>query len=178
MAINEVITMTFVLMFLFSVQNFHDCTAHIRKKHEIGHVQAGRYVDKLDSDVPLPPSATGHYKVRAKSKSLVGPNETPFLTSTTNGKIEETKKTHQCDSCSFTSQSSKTLSEHQRTMHSNRMSDENLDQERYAEFLIDPIQAFGEVIESNETNLNEEEPIHDDDEILIQDDDEDDEAEA
>ncbi|CAF0737508.1 unnamed protein product [Didymodactylos carnosus] len=31
-------------------KNFHDCTAHIRKKHEITHAQAGRYVKKLQSD--------------------------------------------------------------------------------------------------------------------------------
>ena len=61
-----------------SLQNFHDCTAHIRRKHEISHAQAGRYVEKLDTDVPLPPSAVGHYKIRVKVKSLP-----PLVSSTT-----------------------------------------------------------------------------------------------
>lgn len=60
-----------------SLQNFHDCTAHIRRKHEISHAQAGRYVEKLDTDVPLPPSAVGYYKIRVKVKSLPpGPTTT------------------------------------------------------------------------------------------------------
>lgn len=148
-------------------QNFHDCTAHIRKKHEISHVQAGRYVDKLDTDVPLPPSATGHYKIRVKSKSIIGQNV----------KIDETKKQQfQCEFCSFTSSSSTSLNEHQRTMHSNTMSEENLDQDRFAEFLIDPIREFGEVIEPTENSY--EEISVQDDEILIQADDDEDEDEA
>lgn len=148
-------------------QNFHDCTAHIRKKHEISHVQAGRYVDKLDTDVPLPPSATGHYKIRVKSKSIIGQNV----------KIDETKKQQfQCEFCSFTSSSSTNFNEHQRTMHLNTMSEENLDQDRFAEFLIDPIREFGEVIEP--TDNSHEEISGQDDEILIQADDDEDEDEA
>ena len=136
--------------FSLFLQNFHDCTAHIRKKHEISHVQAGRYVDKLDTDVPLPPSATGHYKVRAKTKSLIGQNESFFP------KFDETKKSPK---------------------NPNGTSDENVEHDRYAEFLIDPIRAFGEVIEPTETPENERQST---DEILIQadDDDEDDEVEA
>ena len=57
------------------------------------------------------------------------------------------------------------------------MSDENVEHDRYAEFLIDPIRAFGEVIEP--TAENQDNGQTSTDEILIQaDDDEDDEVEA
>jgi hypothetical protein len=175
-------------------KNFHDCTAHIRKKHEISHAQAGRYVEKLDTDAPLPPSATGNYKFRVKGKSLPPQQTNPLssikrtsLTSTMN---DDVIKIFQCKYCSFTNNYSKEIARHQRSIHPNypphilqkdylhqdneinnnyqEVQEEEEYEEGISALLIDPIKAFGEVIDPIEnTNGNDYEDIESQDEEMM-----------
>ncbi|CAF0893896.1 unnamed protein product [Rotaria sordida] len=184
-------------------KNFHDCTAHIRKKHEISHAQAGRFVEKLDADVPLPPSATGNYKFRVKVKSLPPSqqiNSTSVIrrTSLTPVINDESTKILQCKYCSFTSIWSKEIIKHQRTIHPNyrphilqkdylqqdnnihQHDDDDHNNNGISALLIDPIRAFGEVIDSiDNTNGNDYEDIESQDEhMMIEHDIDDDEEDA
>ncbi|UJR30461.1 hypothetical protein I4U23_017994 [Adineta vaga] len=180
-------------------KNFHDCTAHIRKKHEISHAQAGQYVEKLDTDAPLPPSATGNYKFRVKVKSL--PPQHHLINSTTTA-IKRTSFTpdftqiFQCKYCSFTSNWPEELSKHQRSIHPNyppyllqhdysnddqEINNNNLnDDESISTLLIDSVGAFGEVIDSNEAMDGNDcdEMECQDEELLIEHDVDDDEEDA
>ncbi|CAF2939177.1 unnamed protein product [Rotaria sp. Silwood2] len=186
-------------------KNFHDCTAHIRKKHEISHSQAGRFVDKLDADVPLPPSATGNYKFRVKVKSLP-PQQTNSAsvirrTSLTPVINDESTKILQCKYCLFTSHWSKEIIKHQRTIHPNYPphilqkdylhqdnkihqhdddDDDDNDNDGISALLIDPVRAFGEVIDSiDNTNGNDYDDMESQDEhSMIEHDIDDDEEDA
>lgn len=147
-------------------QNFHDCTAHIRRKHEISHAQAGRYVGKLDTDVPLPPSATGHYKIRLKVKSLPPPPPAPITT------VENFTKTYQCKYCSYTTPWFKDISRHERQRHQNYSSyvpedTTHNNNNGLSELLIDNVQSYGEIL-----------PNQNDEIIMIEEDVDDDEDEA
>ncbi|CAF1006084.1 unnamed protein product [Adineta ricciae] len=186
-------------------KNFHDCTAHIRKKHEISHAQAGQYVEKLDTDAPLPPSATGNYKFRVKVKSLPPQQQLNNLTTKRNSLTPDFKTIFQCKYCSFTSHWSQEISKHQRSVHptypphilqqeysnddqeinnstndDDDDDDDNDNDEGYSALLVDPIRAFGEVIDSNETT--DENDCEDmecpDEELLIEHDVDDDEDDA
>lgn len=161
-------------------KNFHDCTAHIRKKHEISHAQAGRYVEKLDTDAPLPPSATGNYKFRVKVKSLpsqqLNSQSTIKRTSLTPTIHDDLVKIFQCKYCSFASHWSKDITRHQREIHpnypphivrkdysnqdneinNNMEEEEELDEQGISALMIDPVRAFGEVIDNNEEEEEEE----------------------
>ncbi len=193
--------------FFFSIsknflQNFHDCTAHIRKKHEISHAQAGRFVEKLDADVPLPPSATGNYKFRVKVKSLP-PQQTNSQsiirrTSLVPPINDDLTKIFQCKYCSFISHLSKDIARHQREIHSNypphilqkdyshednEINNNNNEEEDegISALLIDPVRAFGEVIDTIEnTNGNDYEDIEsqEEEEMMIEHDIDDDEEDA
>ncbi|UJR16055.1 hypothetical protein I4U23_002968 [Adineta vaga] len=147
-------------------KNFHDCTAHIRRKHEISHAQAGRYVAKLDTDVPLPPSATGHYKIRLKVKSL--PPQPPPITT-----VENFTKTYQCKYCSYTTPWLKDMSRHERQRHANYPSYvqqeiphyTNNKQNDLSALLIDNVETYNEGLPNpNEEIIMIEEDIDDDDE--------------
>ncbi|CAF1019356.1 unnamed protein product [Adineta steineri] len=180
-------------------KNFHDCTAHIRKKHEISHAQAGRYVEKLDTDATLPPSATGNYKFRVKGKSLP-PQQINFPSTIKRTSLTSNmNNVYQCNYCSFTSNYPHEINKHQRIIHPNypphifpqeylnedneinnnnnsyNDDDDNNDDEEegISTLLIDPIRAFGEVIDTIE-NDNECR----DEEILIEHDIDDDEEDA
>ncbi|CAF1630392.1 unnamed protein product [Rotaria magnacalcarata] len=179
-------------------KNFHDCTAHIRKKHEIDHALAGRYVEKLDEDIPLPPSATGNYKFRIKGKSLPPPqqaNSTSAMkrTSLTPMAHDDSTKILQCTYCSFTTHWSKEIIKHQRIVHSNypphilqndyvhedNQFHDEIDDDGLSALLIDPVRAFGEVIDTiDNTNGNDYEDAESQDEQMMMgrdiDDDEDD----
>ncbi|CAF4496241.1 unnamed protein product [Rotaria sp. Silwood1] len=188
-------------------KNFHDCTAHIRKKHEISHAQAGRFVDKLDADIPLPPSATGNYKFRVKVKSLPPQqtNSTSGIKRTSLTPIinDESTKILQCKYCSFTSNWSKEIIKHQRTIHPNYpphiLQKDYLQQDNIihqqdddddsggvgdggiSALFIDPVRAFGEVIDSidNNTNGNDYDDMESQDEhLMIEHDIDDDEEDA
>lgn len=141
----------------FGVQNFHDCTAHIRRKHEISHAQAGRYVGKLDTDAPLPPSATGHYRIRLKVKSLPPP---PATTT-----VQNFTRSYQCKYCSFNTPWLKDLSQHEKQRHRNP--EEAMHNNRpngLAELMIDNVQSYGEVVSNpNEDIIMIEEDLDEDD---------------
>lgn len=155
---------TYPVFKFFFIQNFHDCTAHIRRKHEISHVQAGRYVEKLDTDVPLPPSATGHYKIRVKVKSLPPP---PPTTTTT---AENFTKSFQCKYCSYTTPWLTDMSRHEKQKHRTYAQEKVVDNNNtngFSELLIDNVQTYGEII-----------PNQNDEIIMIEEDIDDDEDEA
>ncbi|CAF3340871.1 unnamed protein product [Rotaria socialis] len=153
-------------------KNFHDCTAHIRRKHEINHIQAGRYVGKLDTNVSLPPSATGHYKIRLKVKSL--PPPPPPKTT-----IDNFTKTYQCKYCSYTTPWLKHISQHEMQLHKNYSSftqddvihnnnnnnnNNSIDNDNgLSALLIDNVQSYGEVLPNgNDEMIVIEEDIDDD----------------
>ncbi|CAF5194108.1 unnamed protein product, partial [Rotaria magnacalcarata] len=155
-------------------KNFHDCTAHIRRKHEISHIQAGRYVGKLDTNVPLPPSATGHYKIRLKVKSL--PPPPPPKTT-----IDNFTKTYQCKYCSYTTPWLKDISQHEMQSHKNYSSftqdnvmhnnnnNNSIDNDNgLSALLIDNVQSYGEVLPngSNDTIMIEDDIDDDEDDAL------------
>jgi hypothetical protein len=123
-------------------------------------------VGKLDTDVPLPPSATGHYKIRLKVKSL--PPPPPPITT-----VENFTKTHQCKYCSYTTPWLSDIARHERQRHRNYSSsyvqeDVNHDPNNgLSELMIDNVQSYGEVI-----------PNHNDEIIMIEEDIDDDEDEA
>ena len=153
-------------------------------------LKPGRYVEKLDTDAPLPPSASGNYKFRVKGKSLP-PQSTIKRTSLTDDSI----KTFQCKYCLFTSNWSKDITRHQREIHPNypphilqkELSHEdneinNNDQyyeedEGISALLIDPVRAFGEVIDGNEDE-DEQEEEEEEDEMMTENGIDDDEEEA
>lgn len=158
------------------MQNFHDCTAHIRRKHEITHAQAGRYVGKLDTDAPLPPSATGHYKIRLKVKSLPPQPAAPTTTTTTTttaSNAENFNKIYRCKSCSYSTRWLSDMNQHEQQKHRNYSSfgqndaSHKTNNNAFAELMIDNVQSFGEVL-----------PNHNDDVIMIEEDIDDDEEEA
>ncbi len=129
----------------------------------MSHAQAGRYVGKLDTDVPLPPSATGHYKIRLKVKSL--PPQPPPSTT-----VENFTKTYQCKYCSYTTVWLKDMSRHEQQKHPNYTSydsEEMMHNNGLSELLIDNVQSYGEVI-----------PNHNDEIIMIEEDIDDDEDDA
>ncbi|CAF1019366.1 unnamed protein product [Adineta ricciae] len=154
-------------------KNFHDCTAHIRRKHEISHAQAGRYVGKLDTDVPLPPSATGHYKIRLKVKSL--PPQAP----TTATPIENFTNVYQCKYCPYTASWLKDVSQHERqnhgkyssfvhedTPHSNKHN--NKDYNDLSALLIDNVEPYNDTLPNpNDEIIMIEEDIDDDEEDAL-----------
>ncbi|CAF0843893.1 unnamed protein product [Rotaria sp. Silwood1] len=162
-------------------KNFHDCTAHIRRKHEISHAQAGRYVGKLDTNVPLPPSATGHYKIRLKVKSLPSqlPPPPPPTTTTT---VENFTKTYQCKYCSYTTSWLKDISQHEIQSHrtysshteedvihnNNNNNNNNDDDNGLSALLIDNVQSYGEVLPNgNDEMIMIEEDIDDDEDDAL-----------
>lgn len=155
-------------------------------------------MEKLDTDAPLPPSATGNYKFRMKVKSLPpqqinNPQSTIKRTSLIN---DDSTKIFQCKYCSFTSHWSKDISRHQRELHpnypphilqkeyspqdteinNNNEIDQEEDDEELSTLLIDPVRAFGEVIDTNEEDEEMEEGEEQD--ILMENGIDDDEEEA
>lgn len=150
--------------------------------------------------MPLPPSATGNYKFRVKVKSLppqqVNSQSIIKRTSLIPTHNDETKKIFQCKYCSFISHWSKDITRHQLEIHpnypphilrqDNEINNNNNNQEQDDEtehlsaFLIDPVRAFGEVIDTVEnTNGSEYEEMEgQDEEMLMEHDIDDDEDDA
>lgn len=81
-------------------------------------------MEKLDTDAPLPPSATGNYKFRIKGKSLPPqpqqqqPGSAP-LTIKRPSLSPDFDQVFQCKYCSFTSSWSQEVSKHLRAIHPN-----------------------------------------------------------
>ena len=109
-------------------------------------MQAGRYVEKLDTDVPLPPSATGHYKIRVKVKSLPPP--------ATTATSDDPSQIFQCKYCSYTSHRSADVIWHEDQTHRRYSQDEHdEDIEPAHEPMIDEIQSFGEEVPSQHEEM-------------------------
>ncbi len=112
--------------------------------------------------MPLPPSATGHYKIRLKVKSL--PPPPPPVTT-----VENFTKTYQCKYCSYTTPWLKDISRHEKQRHRTYSSYAQEDiihnNNDLSALFIDNVQSYNESI----PNQNEEM-------ILIEDDDDDDDA--
>ncbi|CAF0790008.1 unnamed protein product [Adineta steineri] len=157
-------------------KNFHDCTAHIRRKHEISHAQAGRYVGKLDTDVPYPPSATGHYKIRLKVKSLPPPPPLPLPSVLPITTVENFTKTYQCKYCSYSTPWLKDIARHEKQKHKNYTSytqdelmhnNNNNNLHDLSALLIDNVESYNDIL-----------PNQSDDMIMIEEDVDDDEDDA
>lgn len=121
----------------------------------------------------MPPSATGHYKIRLKVKSLPPPSTTTAA--------ENFTKTYQCKYCSFTTPWFKDISQHEMQNHRNYSSYEqdeiihntNHDNNKHnnshdnglSALLIDNVESFGEVLPNgNDEMIMIEEDVDDDDE--------------
>lgn len=118
----------------------------------------------MDDGVPLPPSATGAYKIRVKVKSLP-----PLASGTMTTTSDEQPRIYRCKYCPFTSHWPKDVARHEQHKHANYSSfeqDEPLDTSNgLSSLLIDEIHDFGEEIASpnDEMILIEEDNDDDDD---------------
>ncbi|CAF0836184.1 unnamed protein product [Didymodactylos carnosus] len=122
-------------------KNFHDCTAHIRKKHEITHAQAGRYVKKLQSDnistsIPhttnnLHAESNREYHTNPLPRLSIPqlPSQPPPLINGSSARSsfqvspfqqqqpDVNSKTFRCSYCPYSSGWSKDIQKHQRRKH-------------------------------------------------------------
>ena len=143
----------------------------------------------------------GNYKIRVKVKPSPSQSieETPFLatrrSSISPSLMNESRKLLQCKYCSFTSSWAKEITQHQTTVHPHLtpsvikkedrtkteevMNSHESHQSNPSAFFIDPIRAFGEVIDMNDnSNDNDGDHFESQDEEIILEDDEDDEDDA